>query len=109
MKGKLTDAKIQTEMKNRLQTLCYDYTEIFSKHATNTGRTDLVQKNLRPKEYIKPFDEELYTLPLQYFAWLGKALNDLEKAGIISPSPVIIVPKKDPSTHEISLENCPGF
>ena len=91
-----------------MQRLCGN----FSKHVTDIGKTDLVQMSLQPKSQYQTLDSKLYTLPLRHPAWLRQELTDLEKAGIISPStsnfasPVIIVPKKkEPTRHEIKIQD----
>ena len=106
--GNLTATKIETQTKDTLQILCENYTEIFSKHTTDIGKVDLVQRTLKPKIDIKLFDEKPYTLPICHHAWLRQELTDLDNAGI-SPcfsnfeSPVITVSKKKCcSTHDIS-------
>ena len=71
---------------------------LFSKHTTDIGKTNLAQMSLIPKENIKPLDQNSYTLPLKHHIWLRKE-RDLERAGIITSSTsnfaslVIKVPK----------------
>ena len=104
----LKDADIDTNTKGKLEAMCKDCDKIISKHMTDIDKTDLVQMSLQPKDNVKPFNQNQYTLPLRHHAWLRQELTDLEKAGIIFPStanfasPVIIVPKKkDPGTYKI--------
>ena len=66
--------------------MCKDYDDIFSRHVTDIGKTDLVQISLQPKDNIKPLNQKPYTLPLRHHTWPRQQLTDLEKAGIISPS-----------------------
>ena len=112
----LMDADIDTNTKGQLEGMCKDYDDIFSKHMTDIGKTDLVQMSLQPKDNIKPLNQKLYALPLSHHAWLRQELRDLEKVGIISPStsnfasPIIIVPKKkDPTTHKITIQDSGRF
>ena len=102
----LKDADIDTITKGQLEAMCKDYDDIFSKHAADIGKTDLVKMSLQTMDNIKPFNQKMYTLPLRHHALLRKTLTDMEIAGIISPpisnfgSLVIIVPKKkDPTMH----------
>ena len=100
----LKDADMVTNTKGQLEVMCKDYDDIFSKHITHIGKTDLVHLSLQPKDNIKPLNQKPYTFSLRHHAWLRQEVTDLKKARIISPStsnfanPVIIAPKKkDPN------------
>ena len=73
------------KMTNRLQ-ICDKYTEIFLKHTTDTGKTELLQMTHKPKTDIKPLNQKLYTLPLRLHAWIRLELREIEKKTIKSPS-----------------------
>ena len=108
---KWTDTIVHKQTKEKLTKVCHSYTDIFSKHATDVGKTDLVQMTFKWKGDIKPLDQNHYTLVLQHHTWLKQELTELERAGIITPSTwdfersVIMVPKKkEPLIHEISYK-----
>ena len=50
----LKDADIDTNTKGQLKAKCNDYNDIFSKYATDIGKTDPVQMSLQPEDNIKP-------------------------------------------------------
>ena len=81
----LKDADIDNNTKKQLDTMCNDYTDISSKHATDIQKTDLVQMSLNPKDNIKALDQKLYMLFLWHHACLWQELTGRERAGIISP------------------------
>ena len=81
----LKDADIDINTKGQLEAMCKDYEDIFSKHMTDIGKTNLVQMSLQPKNNIKPLNQKPYTLALGHHAWLRQELTDLHKLGIISP------------------------
>ena len=85
-KVNLNDIAKHATTKDRLAKLCTEYTDIFSKHPTGIGKTDLSQMTLTPKDNKRPLDQKPYIFPLNTMPGLRKELNDLEKAGIISPS-----------------------
>ena len=97
----LKDADIDKDTKKQLETL---------------WKTDLVQMTLQPKNSTKPLDQKPNMLPLWYDTWLQQELNDVEKAGIISPSTsnfagldIIVSKKKDPTTYEITYRMVVNF
>ena len=47
----LKDTDIGTNTKGQLAAMCKDYNDIFSKHMTNIGKTDLIQMYIQAKEY----------------------------------------------------------
>ena len=50
-----------TNQKDKLNKLCDSYSDIFAKHATDTGITYLVQMTIRPKTNIKSLDKNKLT------------------------------------------------
>ena len=50
----LSDAEIYGQNKEKLQTLCDNYSDIFSKHLMDIGKMDLMQMTCKPKTDIKP-------------------------------------------------------
>ena len=77
---------MHAKTKDRLHKLCDKYIDIFSKHPTDTDKTDLLQISFIPRNSIKPLDPKPYILPLLYQTWFRKELTDLEKVDIISSS-----------------------
>ena len=49
---RLKDSDTDIDTKKHLVSLCNDCTDIFSKHSMGTGKTDLVQMSLQPKDNI---------------------------------------------------------
>ena len=78
----LKGADIDTNTKGKLEAMCKDYDDMFSKHSTDIDKTDLVQMSLQPKYNIRPLNQKPFTLSLRHHAWLRKELTDLEKAGM---------------------------
>ena len=71
-KVNLTDASIQVNIGDRLNKLCDQYKDIFSKHSTDIGKTDLVQMALMPQDNIKTSDQRPYILPIKHYACFRK-------------------------------------
>ena len=111
----LKDADIDTNTKGQLEAMCKNYDDIFSKYATDTGKTDLVQISLQPKDNIKPLNQNPYTLPLRHHASLKQELTNLEKSRsnfsiYFKLCKFIVVPKmKDPTTHKITYRMVVDF
>ena len=64
---------------------CDAYTDIFSKHSTDIGKTDLVQMTLINKDNLKPLDQKPYILPLKHHASLNKSQQTCKKQGLYPP------------------------
>ena len=75
----LKDADINTNTKGQLEAMCKDYDDIFSKHMTDIGKTNVVQMSLQPKDNIKPLNQKPYALSLRCHVWLRQELIDLKK------------------------------
>ena len=63
-KVSLPDATTKAKTKDKFQKIFDDYTDIFSKHPTDIGKTYLVEMILLPKDNIRPLDKKShYPLP----------------------------------------------
>ena len=79
--------------------LCETYSDIFSKGASDIGKTPLIIMDIDTGD-SPPVCQKPYNLPLKHAEWVKQELEMLEKVGIIyrsvSPwaSPIVVVPKK---------------
>ena len=88
----------------QLQNLLNENHDIFAKHSWDLGRTNLITGHIdtgnHPPVRMKP-----YRTPMAYREEVNQQINDMLKAGVISPSnssyaaPLLCVPKKDGSTR----------
>ena len=95
----LKDAEVKDETKESLETLCEEFTDVFSKDSADIGRTPLIEMEINTGD-SPPVSQKPYNLPLKHVEWVQRELQTLEEAGVIkrsvSPwaSPIVIVPKK---------------
>ena len=93
----LQDKEISGDVHQRLDELCEEYGQAFSKHNEDISRTKLVKTDVdtgdSPPTSLRP-----YTLPLKHYEWLQMEIEPLEHAGVITKSmspwasPIVIVP-----------------
>ena len=94
----LQDKDITTDIRQKLEELCEQYGEAFSKSNEDIGRTKLVKMDIDTGD-SPPVSSRPYTLPLKHYEWVQKEIESLECAGIITKSmskwasPIVIVPK----------------
>ena len=87
------------EEERKFNTLCDTYSDIFSKGASDIGKTPLIIMDIDTGD-SPPVCQKPYNLPLKHAEWVKQELEMLEKAGIISrsvspwASPIVVVPKK---------------
>ena len=96
---KMPEAYVSEEAKQKLNTLLEGkYSNIVSKSATDTGRTNLIELDIPtegPCMSCRP-----HSIPLKYRDFVDEEIQQLEDAGIISrsmsnwASPILVVPKK---------------
>ena len=95
----LKDKEIDQNYKDQFEDLCQKYKDIFSMDSTDTGKTPLLQMEIKTGN-SPPICQKPYTLALKHTEWVKRELNILEEAGVIersvSPwaSPIVIVPKR---------------
>ena len=98
-KMQLQDAEVTEEYREKFKQLCQEFEDIFSKNATDIGRTPLITMDIDTGN-SPPVCQRPYNLPLKHREWVQKELETLERAGVIvrsiSPwaSPIVVVPKK---------------
>ena len=98
-KVQLMDAEVTEECRKRFKTICDEFQDIFSKDATDIGKTPLITMDIDTGDH-PPVCQKPYNLSLKHVEWVQKELETLEKAGVIvrsvSPwaSPIVVVPKK---------------
>ena len=98
-KIRLPDAEVSPGIVNMLNTLCDEYSDIFSTHSGDIGYTKLITMDIDTGDH-PPVAQRPYNLPLKHLQWVKEELETLENAGIIarsvSPwaSPIVIVPKR---------------
>ena len=98
-KANLQDFKVTEEETKAFKELCEKYSDVFSEHSGDIGRTSLIKMDTDTGDN-PPVCQRPYTLPLKHAEWVKKELNILEGAGIIvrsvSPwaSPIVVVPKR---------------
>ena len=95
---KLQDADIKEQYKEQFKEPCKKFTDIFTKDASDIGKTKLVTMDIDAGDnsliYQRP-----YNVPFKHASWVQRALELLEKAGIIVrsvslwASSIVIVPK----------------
>ena len=98
----LEDAVISEETKECFAQLCSEYNDVFSKNNQDIGKTTLIEMEIDTGDSL-PVAQSPYTLPLNYYEWIRKEIETLEKAGVIVKSLfpwaslVIVAPKKSAS------------
>ena len=90
----LEDKNISPKTQEAFDKLCEKYDDIISKNSGDIGKTMLVEMEIDTGNHT-PIASKPCTLPLKHYDWVQK---EIERAGIIeksiSPSAVVIVPKK---------------
>ena len=95
----LGDKNLSEKEKRKFDQLCETYSDIFSKGASDIGKTPLIIMDIDTGD-SPPVCQKPYNLPLKHAEWVKQELEMLEKAGIISrsvspwASPIVVVPKK---------------
>ena len=79
-KVELEDADIEEQYKEQFKELCKKFTDIFSKDASDIGKTKLVTMDIDTGDN-SPICQRPYNLPLKHASWVQKELELLEKAG----------------------------
>ena len=98
-KVKFPNAEIEDSYRKELEELCEQYSDVFSKDASDIGHTKLITMEI-PTGDSPPLAQKPYHLPLKHLEWVANELEELERAGVIqrsvSPwaSPIVIVPKR---------------
>ena len=98
-KVQLQDKDITTDIRQKIEELCEQYGEAFSKSNEDISRTKLVKMDIDMGD-SPPVSSRPYTLPLKHYEWVQKEIKSLECAGVITKSMskwvshIVIVPKK---------------
>ena len=113
-KVQLQDKDITTDIRQKLEELCDEYGEAFSKNNEDIGRTKLVKMDIdtgdSPLVSSRP-----YTLPLKHYEWVQREIESLEWAGVITKSmskwasPIVVVPKKSAPREPPKRRLCVDF
>ena len=113
-KMQLQDKTITTDIRQKLEELCEEYGEAFSKNNKDIGRTELVKMDIdtgdSPLVSSRP-----YTLPLKHYEWVQREIESLEHAGVITKSmskwasPIIVVSKKSAPVEPPKRRLCVDF
>ena len=70
----LQDKEISSDIHQRLEELCEEYGQAFSKHNKDIGRTKLVKMDVDTGD-SPPVSSRPYTLPLKHYEWVQKEIN----------------------------------
>jgi transposase InsO family protein len=95
----LKDAEVAPHHLKYFEELCAEFPDIFSQHASDVGKTDLITMRIETGDN-HPIAQRPYTLPLKHFEYVKDQIEQLDTANLIvrsiSPwaSPVVIVPKR---------------
>jgi hypothetical protein len=95
---------LTSEQKEKLRNLLLENSDIFAKHEWDLGKTHLVKGSIDTGD-SPPVRMRPYRTPLAYRGEVKRQIEEMLKAGIISPSnssyasPVLCVPKKDGGTR----------
>ena len=112
-KVQLQDKDITTDIRQKLEELCDEYGEAFSKNNEDIGRTKLVKMDIDTGD-SPPVSSRPYTLTLKHYEWVQREIESLERAGVITKSmskwasPIVIVPKKS-APGEPPKRSCVDF
>ena len=113
-KVQLQDKDITTDIRQKLEELCDEYGEAFSKNNEDIGRTKLVKMDIDTGD-SPPVSSRPYTLPLKHYEWVQREIESLECAGVITKSmskwasPIVIVPKKSAPGEPPKRRLCVDF
>ena len=92
------------EQQRQVYNLLSEFSDVFSQGPHDLGRTDLVQHRIDTRG-ASPIKQPPRRLPLANQQDASKAVEDMEKEGVIEPSdspwasPIVLVKKKDGSTR----------
>ena len=95
----MEDADVPDKLKEKFEQLCQEYDDVFSKSASDIGRTELLTMDIDTGDH-PPISQRPYNLALKHVDWVQEELLNLEKAGVITKSvspwasPIVAVPKK---------------
>ena len=113
-KVQLQGKNIMTNIRQKLEELCEEYGEAFSKNNEDIGRTKLVKMDIdtgdSPLVSSRP-----YTLLLKHYEWVQREIESLECAGVITKSmskwasPIVVVPKKSAPGEPPKRRLCVDF
>ena len=87
------DADITPHTWSTFDALCEKYPKVFSKGNEDIGRTQLVTMDIDTGD-SPPISSRPYTLVLKHHRWVQEEIETLERAGVITKSPIVMVPKK---------------
>ena len=110
----LLDKEVSADICWRLEELCEEYGQAFSKHNDDIIRTKLVKMDIDTGD-SPPVSSRPYTLPLKHYEWVQREIESLEWAGVINKSmskwasPIVIVPKKSAPREPLKRRLCIDF
>ena len=96
---KLKDAELSEQDREKFETLCIQYDDVFSKDSTDLGRSPLLTMEIDTGDHPL-IRQRPYSLALKHVEWVQEEIEKLEQAGVITrsmppwASPIVIVPKK---------------
>ena len=109
----LQDKEVSADICQRLEELCEEYGQAFSKYNEDIGRTKLVKMDIDMGD-SPPVSSRPYTLPWKHYEWVQKEIESLEWAVVITKSmskwasPIVVVPKKsapgDPPKRRLCID-----
>ena len=109
----LQDKEVSVDICQRFEELCEEYSQAFSKHNEDIGRTKLVKMDIDTGD-SPPVSSRPYTLFLKHYEWVQREIESLEWEGVITKSmskwasPIVIVPKKsaprEPPKRRLCIE-----
>ena len=107
---KLRDVEVSQEHRVAFESLCEEFTDVFSQNSGDLGKTPLMRMEI-PTGDNPPISQRPYGLALRHVQWVQDEIETLERAGVITKSvspwasPIVIVPKKT-SPGEPPVEGC---
>ena len=110
----LLDKEVSADICWRLEELCEEYGQAFSKHNDDIIRTKLVKMDIDTGD-SPPVSSRPYTLPLKHYEWVQREIESLEWAGVINKSMskwaslIVIVPKKSAAREPLKRRLCIDF
>ena len=110
----LQDKEISGDIHQRLEKICEEYGQAFSKHNKDTGRTKFVKMDVNTGD-SPPVSSRPYTLPLKHYEWVQKEMEFLEHVGFITKSispwasPIVVVSKKSSPGEPPKRRLCVDF
>ena len=113
-KVKLKSKPISEDTAQRFEELCERFPKVFSKNSKDTGRTNLIIKDIDTGEH-PPICQKPYTLVLKHYKWVQKEVEQLEQMRIITrsvstwASPIVIVLKKSAPDEPLRRHMCINF